>query len=122
MRMRTTAPDLTLPRRGRAAAPMAWAAARLLGAWRAWRAARTGTGAQRWQAAQNATAAFHPGPGGLTLTCVTGTFLVTQAGDPADHVLEPGDAMKTCSRGRVAAWALRAGVLCVRPGPGAGAP
>jgi hypothetical protein len=55
--------------------------------------------------------AFRPGRGGLALRCDVGVFLVTQEGDPDDHVLERGDTFRTSSPGRVVAWAFQAGVL-----------
>ena len=64
---------------------------------------------------QDATLAFRPGRAGLVLRCQSGMFLVTQQGDPDDHVLGSGDAFRTASRGRVVAWAFQAGVLI---GPG----
>ncbi len=79
--------------------------------------------ARLWEAAVDGTAAFRPGSSCLTLTCRAGTFLVTQEGDQADHVLETGDSFRTTSRGRVATWALRPGKLEVgvakrHPAPG----
>jgi hypothetical protein len=67
--------------------------------------------ARLWEAAADGTTAFRPGSMGLALTCRAGTFLVTQEGDPVDHVLEAGDSFRTSSRGRVAAWALCPGAL-----------
>lgn len=63
------------------------------------------------QLARDATLAFRPGRGGLTLTCESGVFLVTQEGDPDDHVLEAGDTFGTVAPGRVVAWAFESGVL-----------
>lgn len=64
---------------------------------------------------RDATVAFRPGRAGLDLRCQSGLFLVTQEGDPDDHVLAAGDSFRTASRGRVVAWAFEAGVLV---GPG----
>jgi len=61
--------------------------------------------------AKDATLALRPGRGGLVLACQSGLFLVTQAGDPLDHVLEPFQVFRSHGRGRVVAWALREGVL-----------
>ncbi len=63
------------------------------------------------QLARDATLAFRPGRGGLSLTCESGLFLVTQEGDPDDHVLEAGDTFRTVAPGRVVAWAFESGVL-----------
>lgn len=81
---------------------------------------------QAWEAALDWTHPFRPGPDGLVLTCRTGTFLVTQEGDPEDHVLEAGGSFRTRNPGLVVAWALRAGVLVAlgaagqRPPPAVG--
>jgi hypothetical protein len=66
---------------------------------------------QTFRLGDNATLGLRPGRGGLVLTCQSGMFVVTQAGDPDDHVIESGDAFRTGARGRVVAWALRAGVI-----------
>jgi len=54
--------------------------------------------------------AIRPGLG-ARLVCRAGTFLVTQEGDPTDHVLEAGDRFEGTSPELVVAWALREGVL-----------
>jgi len=97
---------------GAAGVPARGTLAAALGRVRGWwaRCARP-TPARLWESAADGTGAFRPGSTGLTLTCRAGTFLVTQAGDPVDHVLEAGDSFRTISRGRVAAWALRSGTL-----------
>lgn len=59
----------------------------------------------------DATLRFRPGRRGLELRSDGGTFLVTQEGDPVDHVLEPEDRYCTRRRGLVVVWALRAGRL-----------
>jgi hypothetical protein len=66
---------------------------------------------EAWEAGADAVRSFRVGRRGLTLRCGSGSFIVTQAGDPLDHVLEAGDVWRTSARGRVAAWALRAGTL-----------
>jgi hypothetical protein len=61
--------------------------------------------------ARDATLTFRAGRRGLALACESGVFLVTQEGDPDDHVLEAGDTFRTAAPGRVVAWAFQAGVL-----------
>jgi hypothetical protein len=68
----------------------------------------------RWELADGAAAALGRWPRGAVLRCERGLFLVTQAGDPEDHVLEEGAEHRPRPRGRVVAWALRGGVLVVR--------
>jgi hypothetical protein len=55
--------------------------------------------------------------GGLCVKAVHGTVLVTQAGDPRDHVLSAGETFRAAPRGLVVAWALKDAAvrLWVRP-------
>ncbi|GEJ58681.1 DUF2917 domain-containing protein [Anaeromyxobacter diazotrophicus] len=55
---------------------------------------------------RDATVALRPGPRGLRLRCHRGTLMVTQEGDPLDHVLEQGEVVELGRRGLVAVWAL----------------
>ncbi|HEY6107144.1 MAG TPA: DUF2917 domain-containing protein [Anaeromyxobacteraceae bacterium] len=68
--------------------------------------------------AENGTLPLRPGGRGLAVTCRSGTLLVTQEGDPLDHVLRPGDAFRAAPRGLVVVWALSDGAVAVQP-PGA---
>ncbi len=77
----------------------------------AWPRPGPGSTARAHRLARDGTLAFRPGRAGLTLTCESGVFLVTQEGDPEDHVLGAGDAFRTRTPGRVVAWAFQAGVL-----------
>jgi hypothetical protein len=56
-----------------------------------------------------------PGPGGVVLRGLAGTVLATQAGDPEDHVLEPGVAVHLPGRGRVVLWAFEPATVAVEP-------
>ncbi len=67
--------------------------------------------ARTFRLGRDATLAFRARRAGLTLSCQSGVFLVTQEGDPDDHVLGSGDTFRTASPGRVVAWAFQAGVL-----------
>jgi hypothetical protein len=67
--------------------------------------------------ADNDTLALRPGPGGLALRGHRGTFLVTQEGDPMDHVIGAGDELRTSHRGLVVVWALSDGAIGVCSGP-----
>jgi hypothetical protein len=64
--------------------------------------------------AENGTLPLRPGRG-LAVTCRSGTLVVTQAGDPLDHVLRPGDAFLAAPRGLVVVWALSPGAVAVEP-------
>jgi hypothetical protein len=71
-----------------------------------------------WALAENGTLPLRPARRGLAVTCRAGTLLVTQEGDPLDHVLGPGDAFQSAPRGLVVVWALSDGAVAVEP-PGA---
>lgn len=71
-----------------------------------------------WAMAENGTLPLRPGRRGLGVRCRSGTLLITQEGDPLDHVLGPGDAFQTAPRGLVVVWALSDGAVAVEP-PGA---
>jgi hypothetical protein len=68
-------------------------------------------GAREFELGRDGTLALRPGRGGLVLACESGEFVVTQEGDPDDHVVEQGGRFRTRSRGLVVAWALCPGVL-----------
>jgi hypothetical protein len=76
--------------------------------------ARSGCGPGTLRVRENGTVRFRPGRGGLALRCLGGSFLVTQEGDPSDHVLARADEFRTASRGLVVAWALAEGTLGAR--------
>lgn len=76
--------------------------------------ARAGAGSVTYRLRENGTVRFHPGRKGLALRASGGTFLVTQEGDLADHVLESDAEFRTRRRGLVVAWALADGALGVR--------
>lgn len=59
-----------------------------------------------FELARDATLGVAPGRHGVTLRALAGTVHVTQAGDPEDHVLQPGEALWLPRGGRVVAWAL----------------
>lgn len=64
---------------------------------------------------RNGTLPLRPAGGGLVVTCRTGTLLVTQEGDPADHVLGPGEEFLAAPHGLVVVWALSDGAVAVEP-------
>lgn len=67
---------------------------------------RSGEAGGTFELARDATLRVRPGRHGLTLRARRGTVLVTQAGDPDDHVLAPGDALWLPHGGAVVIWAL----------------
>ncbi len=71
-----------------------------------------------WAIAENGTLPLRPGGRGLAVRCRSGTLLITQEGDPLDHVLGPGDEFQSAPRGLVVVWALSGGAVAVEP-PGA---
>ncbi|BDG10559.1 DUF2917 domain-containing protein [Anaeromyxobacter paludicola] len=99
--------DVELETRGREARP--GSLARVLGWARA-----GGRAAQRAEVRRelrrDATWRLQPGAG-ARVRCESGELLVTQAGDPRDHVLQAGQEVRLRSRGLVVAWALADSVL-----------
>jgi len=65
----------------------------------------------------NGTIRLQPRAQGLRLRAERGTFLVTQEGDPEDHVLSPAHELRTARRGLVVVWALSDGALEVDAPP-----
>ncbi len=64
--------------------------------------------------AQNGTLPLRPGGRGLSVSCRAGTLVVTQEGDPLDHILLAGQAFRARPRRLVVVWALSDGTLTVR--------
>ena len=56
--------------------------------------------------ARATTFSVTPGRGGLSVTGVRGTVVVTQTGDLDDHVLGPGERFQGTPGGLVVIWAL----------------
>ena len=84
-RTTTTAEQIEVPPSG-PAGRLADALAAALGRW------APGVGrARRWELAPDATVSLRPGRRGLLLRCERGLLLVTQEGDPEDHVLSQGE-------------------------------
>lgn len=48
------------------------------------------------------------------LRCISGALWITFDGDPADHVLQPGEAMQTKARHAVIVYALEPSVLRIQ--------
>jgi hypothetical protein len=69
-----------------------------------------------WEAKLDETLKLRPEGGGLVVRSRAGTFVVTQAGDPDDHVLGTGDVFRTSRRGLVVVWALSRGTISARSG------
>jgi len=66
-----------------------------------------------WDLARDATLRIRPGRRGVALRADRGCVLVTQPGDPEDHVLEAGEEVRLPRGGLVVAWALEAARLVV---------
>jgi hypothetical protein len=63
----------------------------------------------------NTAFSLRPARRGTEIAVLHGLVLVTQAGDPADYVLGPGDVLRLRGSGRIAAMALREARVRVRP-------
>jgi hypothetical protein len=61
---------------------------------------------EAWNPQRNETRPLPIGRQGLRVRVDQGLVLVTQAGDPLDHVLEPGAELRLDGSGLVVAWAL----------------
>jgi hypothetical protein len=78
---------------------------------------------EQWSAALDEIRRLPPGRSGLTVRVEEGLLLVTQAGDPLDHLLDPGREIRLEGKGLGVAWALQASrVLLVRSRPAAPRP
>lgn len=62
---------------------------------------------------ENGTLPLRPGGRGLSVACRAGTLVVTQAGDPLDHVLLPGEVFRAAPKRLVVVWALSDGAVAV---------
>ena len=60
------------------------------------------------------TVSFKPDGSGLVLVCRLGSLIVTQEGDPEDHVLGSLEEFRSSPRGKVVAWAQEESLLEVR--------
>lgn len=87
----------------------------LLGRMVAWVGAARAPRADVLRLALDGTARLAPRGRALSISARAGTVLVTQEGDPADHVLAPGDAVRLAARGAVVIWALSDAAVAVEP-------
>jgi Protein of unknown function (DUF2917) len=74
---------------------------------------RDGAAAQAWDLATDRTLRLVPPRRGMVLTVASGSVLVTQEGDPEDHVLGAGEQVWLARRRVVVAWALAASRVAV---------
>ncbi len=65
-------------------------------------AARTGA----WELAENQAFRLVPGRDGVAIRVNSGCLVITQEGDPEDHVLLPGEGLRMTGREAVVAWAM----------------
>ena len=77
-----------------------------------------GGGPEERPLGRDETARITPPSGGVELRALEGCLLVTQTGDPEDHVLEPGVALRLPGGGLVVAWALATSRLEIRAATG----
>jgi hypothetical protein len=71
---------------------------------------------EAWELPHDATLKVEPSRGGLCVRALSGTLLVTQSGDPNDHVLTRGEVFRPARRGVVVVWALSAGAVRLSEG------
>jgi hypothetical protein len=79
-----------------------------------WMVSPTGNDAQVWELGKDATVRLPRWRKGLVARVERGTLIVTQAGDPEDHVLAAGDEVRLPPGGLAVAWALTPSLLAVR--------
>jgi len=75
---------------------------------------------ETWLAERDQTRRLWPGRSGLALRVLGGRLLVTQAGDPEDHLVGPGGRLVLEGRGLAVAWALEASEVLISRPPGEG--
>ncbi|HEX9288716.1 MAG TPA: DUF2917 domain-containing protein [Anaeromyxobacteraceae bacterium] len=78
-----------------------------------WSSARSERGMGTWDLAKDATLRIRPGRGGVVLRADRGCLILTQPGDPEDHVLQAGEEVRLPRGGDVVAWALEEARLVV---------
>ncbi len=71
---------------------------------------RTGNAVRVWLE-RDETIRLPNGKHGLVARVERGTLVVTQTGDPEDHVLAEGDEVRLAAHGLAVAWALAPAVL-----------
>jgi hypothetical protein len=67
-----------------------------------------------WELAENATMRLPRARFAVVVRAERGMVLITQEGDPEDHVLEPGDEIVLPIGGLAVAWALAEAAIAVR--------
>ena len=75
---------------------------------------RTGEAVEVWGLGKDETLRLPRKRGGIVARVEKGTVVVTQAGDPEDHVLRTGESVTLPVAGLAIAWALTPAVLVVR--------
>jgi hypothetical protein len=81
---------------------------------RTWMKSPKGRGEQVVELKRDATLALPRGASGVRVQVRSGTVLVTQAGDPEDHVLRTGEVLTLPPGGLVVAWALTPSTVSLR--------
>jgi hypothetical protein len=75
---------------------------------------RAGRVARDFELARDGTLALFRSRSGVRVRVRSGTLVLTQAGDPEDHVLGVGDEVTLPPGGLVVAWALTPAAFAVR--------
>ena len=79
---------------------------------------RTIHGVSSWKLGRDETLRLPLGRHPLVARVERGSVMLTQAGDPEDHVLGPGEAVQLAPRGLAVAWALTSAVLVLEEAGG----
>ena len=87
--------------------------------WASWLFNRNGSEVRTRDLPANGTLPVEPGRQGLVLCAESGVVMVTQTGDPEDHVLNAGDMLRLPRKGLVVALALAPARLTVKEVPSA---
>jgi hypothetical protein len=71
---------------------------------------------------RDATLKLQPRRGHVIVAAEAGTCLVTQEGDPADHVVAPGESFTSRTKGAIAVWAFTPATIAIARLPAGAAP
>jgi hypothetical protein len=79
-----------------------------------WTSSRMGIDGSILELERNAARALPTGRNGVRVRVRRGVLMVTQAGDPEDHIVRAGEELALPPGGLVVAWSLASAVFAVR--------